>query len=89
LAEVGAAGNIDFGVDAGITPGDDEAELAVVRTAFVLESRAAGGKLCIHPRQVSTVNLAFSPSEQELRWARGRSTPSRPAPALWWLTRVR
>ena len=97
-----AFGNIDFGVDAGITPGDDEAELAVVRTAFVLESRAAGlpapvdgvslgtdttallasqvargrrsgfgGKLCIHPRQVSTVNLAFSPSEQELRWARG------------------
>jgi citrate lyase subunit beta / citryl-CoA lyase len=29
-----------------------------------------GGKLCIHPRQVDTVNRIFSPTEQELRWAR-------------------
>lgn len=29
-----------------------------------------GGKLCIHPRQVATVNAMFSPSEQEIAWAR-------------------
>ncbi len=29
-----------------------------------------GGKLCIHPRQVAVVNERFSPSPQELEWAR-------------------
>jgi citrate lyase subunit beta/citryl-CoA lyase len=29
-----------------------------------------GGKLCIHPKQVATVNAAFSPSEVEIAWAR-------------------
>ncbi len=29
-----------------------------------------GGKLCIHPRQVQTVNQAFLPTADELRWAR-------------------
>jgi citrate lyase subunit beta/citryl-CoA lyase len=29
-----------------------------------------GGKLCIHPRQVAGVNEAFTPSPQELDWAR-------------------
>jgi len=29
-----------------------------------------GAKLCIHPRQVATVNRAFSPTEEELAWAR-------------------
>lgn len=29
-----------------------------------------GGKLCIHPRQVSAVNAAFSPSEEDVRCAR-------------------
>jgi len=29
-----------------------------------------GGKLCIHPSQVSAVNTAFSPSEKEIAWAR-------------------
>jgi citrate lyase subunit beta/citryl-CoA lyase len=28
------------------------------------------GKLCIHPRQIATVNLAFAPSEGEVAWAR-------------------
>ncbi|MEU6644011.1 CoA ester lyase [Saccharomonospora sp. NPDC046836] len=28
------------------------------------------GKLCLHPRQVPTVNAAFSPSADQLRWAR-------------------
>jgi citrate lyase subunit beta/citryl-CoA lyase len=29
-----------------------------------------GGKLCIHPRQVAAVNEFFSPSAEELAWAR-------------------
>jgi citrate lyase subunit beta/citryl-CoA lyase len=29
-----------------------------------------GGKLCIHPKQIATVNAAFSPSEAEIAWAR-------------------
>jgi citrate lyase subunit beta/citryl-CoA lyase len=29
-----------------------------------------GGKLCIHPRQVATVNAAFSPDEAQIAWAR-------------------
>jgi citrate lyase beta subunit len=29
-----------------------------------------GGKLCLHPKQVEPVNTAFSPDENELRWAR-------------------
>lgn len=28
-----------------------------------------GGKLCIHPKQVATVNAAFSPSASEIAWA--------------------
>ena len=37
-----------------------------------LNSRSMGfaGKLCIHPRQVSTVNEAFAPTEAEVGWAR-------------------
>ncbi len=29
-----------------------------------------GGKLCIHPKQVATVNKAFSPTESEVQWAK-------------------
>jgi len=29
-----------------------------------------GGKLCIHPRQIAPVNAAFSPSDDEVAWAR-------------------
>ncbi len=29
-----------------------------------------GAKLCIHPKQVDLVNSAFTPSEEELAWAR-------------------
>ena len=29
-----------------------------------------GGKLCIHPRQVGIVNIGFSPSAEEVTWAR-------------------
>jgi citrate lyase subunit beta/citryl-CoA lyase len=29
-----------------------------------------GGKLCLHPRQIERVNLAFSPSTEDLQWAK-------------------
>jgi citrate lyase subunit beta/citryl-CoA lyase len=29
-----------------------------------------GGKLCIHPGQVATVNRIFSPADEEVSWAR-------------------
>lgn len=29
-----------------------------------------GGKLCIHPKQVAKVNQCFSPSEEEIAWAK-------------------
>lgn len=29
-----------------------------------------GGKLCVHPRQVPTVNRIFTPQEEEIAWAR-------------------
>ena len=37
-----AFGNVDFALDAGMSPDDDQSELAAVRNAFVLESRFAG-----------------------------------------------
>jgi len=55
-------------VDGVTTAIDDEARLA----ADVQRSRRLGfgAKLCIHPRQVATVNDAFRPREDEIAWAR-------------------
>ncbi len=41
------------------------------REALAARSLGYSGKLCIHPGQVSLALAAFSPSEQELLWARG------------------
>lgn len=40
-----------------------DADLAVARDL------GFGGKLCIHPRQITQVNAAFVPSDAELAWA--------------------
>ncbi|WP_128112417.1 HpcH/HpaI aldolase/citrate lyase family protein [Polynucleobacter necessarius] len=45
----------------GVTPSTDDIERAK-RMGF-------GGKLCIHPKQVSIVVKAFTPTEEELAWA--------------------
>lgn len=52
----------------GVTLATDDTE---VLAADVLDSRrfGFGGKLCIHPRQVETVNRDFAPSEAERTWA--------------------
>lgn len=60
----GAAAPVD-GVTAAL---DDAAGLA----ADVARARrfGFGGKLCVHPRQVPTVNAGFAPTRQEENWAR-------------------
>jgi citrate lyase subunit beta/citryl-CoA lyase len=47
---------------------DDDASMR----GFALRSRQLGfgGKLCIHPKQVSAVNAAFRPNSAQVQWAR-------------------
>ncbi len=53
----------------GVTTALDDA--AIIETAASTSSSLGfGGKLCIHPRQVSVVNAAFSPSVAEVSRAR-------------------
>lgn len=47
---------------------DDSAMLE--RMAMMARRMGFGGKLCIHPRQIATVNRAFSPQDDEIAWAR-------------------
>ncbi len=42
----------------------------IAQDARLAKRLGFGGKLCIHPSQVSEVNNAFSPSEKEIAWAR-------------------
>ena len=48
--------------------GDDE---RFTREATNARSLGFHGKLCIHPSQVALANTAFTPSDEELAWARG------------------
>lgn len=53
----------------GISPGtEDTAQLGL--DAARSRRGGFGGKLCIHPAQVGVVNAAFTPSAEELGWAR-------------------
>lgn len=68
LVVVSRATNIASPVDGVTTDLDDDAAAGV-------DARAArrlgfSGKLCIHPRQIAAVNAAFSPTQDELAWAR-------------------
>jgi citrate lyase subunit beta/citryl-CoA lyase len=61
---------------AGLAPPVDGPTLSFVEAQEVetdaQQARAlgCGGKLCIHPKQVDTVNGVFSPTAAELAWAR-------------------
>lgn len=55
-------------VDGVTTALDDEG--ATARDAMRARRLGFGAKLCIHPRQVAAVNAAFTPSPEELAWAR-------------------
>jgi citrate lyase subunit beta/citryl-CoA lyase len=54
----------------GVTTAIDDAEQLRIET---LRARRIGfgGKLCIHPKQVGPVNQHFSPSAEDVAWARG------------------
>ncbi len=46
-------------------------DLAALRADTLrAKSLGFGAKLCIHPRQIATVNDTFRPSEQEIQWAK-------------------
>ncbi|MEU3980515.1 CoA ester lyase [Streptomyces sp. NPDC026672] len=52
----------------GVTTDLDDARRT---TADAVRARRLGfgGKLCVHPRQAESVNAAFTPSAEEIRWA--------------------
>jgi citrate lyase subunit beta/citryl-CoA lyase len=53
----------------GVTPSTDDIE-RITDDAERAKRMGFGGKLCIHPKQVSIVKDAFTPSEAEVSWAR-------------------
>ncbi len=53
----------------GVTPSTDDVE-RINRDAQRAKAMGFGGKLCIHPKQVSIVKSAFMPSQEELAWAK-------------------
>ena len=40
------------------------------KTCVIARGLGFDGKWCIHPNQIATTNEVFSPTEQELHWAR-------------------
>lgn len=68
LVLAAAAAGCDAPIDGVTTALGDEAALR----ADIEHATALGftGKLCIHPAQVATVNAAFTPSDDEIAWAR-------------------
>lgn len=52
----------------GVTPSTDNIE-QITNDAERAKRMGFGGKLCIHPKQVSLVKAAFMPTAQELAWA--------------------
>ena len=53
----------------GVTPSTDDVA-RIQDDAQRAKRMGFGGKLCIHPKQVSIVKAAFMPSEDELAWAK-------------------
>lgn len=53
----------------GVTMALDDAE-GLARDVAYARRLGFGGKLCVHPRQVATINEGFQPSAAEVEWAR-------------------
>ena len=50
---------------------DTKAHENVLQAALQARALGFGGKMCIHPSQVSAIRQAFSPTPEQLEWARG------------------
>lgn len=59
---------------------DDDA--GIRREAWIARGFGMGGKACIHPAQLATVQEIFSPTEEELTWARQVVEASREGRAM-------
>jgi citrate lyase subunit beta/citryl-CoA lyase len=68
LVLVSRVANLDAPVD-GVTTAIDDAERIRSETRRA-RKLGFGGKLCIHPRQVSLVNECFEPTAEEVAWAK-------------------
>jgi citrate lyase subunit beta / citryl-CoA lyase len=53
----------------GVTPSTDDVA-RITEDALRAKRMGFGGKLCIHPKQVSIVKSAFMPSQNEIDWAK-------------------
>lgn len=53
----------------GVTTALDDAD-RIEKEARRARALGFGGKLCIHPKQVAIVNAAFSPTAEQIAWAR-------------------
>lgn len=67
LVLVSRVAGIDAPVDGVTTALDDALQLRA--DTLRAKNFGFGGKLCIHPKQVETVNQCFAPSAEELAWA--------------------
>ena len=68
LVVASRAANLSAPID-GVTTALDDVDLVGV-DATKGRRLGFGGKLCVHPRQVPAVNEAFTPTDDEVRWAR-------------------
>lgn len=68
LALISRVAHIGAPID-GVTPAIDN-EAALHADTLNAKRRGFAGKICIHPKQVDTVNRCFAASEAELAWAR-------------------
>ena len=68
LAMISRVAGIGAPID-GVTPAIDD-EHALKHETLNGKRRGFAGKLCIHPKQVRTINECYAPSESELAWAK-------------------
>jgi citrate lyase subunit beta/citryl-CoA lyase len=68
LVLVSRLANLQPPIDGVTTALDNDAQLRA--EALRARRQGFGGKLCIHPKQVTLVNAAFAPTGEELDWAR-------------------
>lgn len=68
LAMISRVAGIGAPID-GVTPAIDD-DYALKNETLNGKRRGFAGKLCIHPKQVRTINECYAPSESELAWAK-------------------